>query len=286
MSSNPYPPAPARVDPHDSTWNPQDHRYGTAHSHGTYRDVSSSEQETLDALDEPRLRDAAHGSKSGSSTWTHDPSRVGSAGVEHQRLASTPGRGPAAQTAGVMQACLDTAKEVLASDDHTNRALRLLRPMIWASVVVILGAAVITASTLTVLLVMGSGPWWESLATGLGIAAIGSLGTAVVHAYRRQAAQRLPAVVGRRPHQCRFLAQLFQTDPNTARAGYEPWRKSAPSRENASRDGRPCPPANPPPYPHAYEHPNPARLRLSIHDQRVNQIRGLRPSRATEPRQY
>lgn len=149
----------------------------------------------MDTLDEPGLRDTPHtGQGQNPAPGSHDP-RAGSAGVGHQCPAPTPDSGPAAQTVIVIQMCLDAAKEVLSSEDRTNRALRLLRPMILARVVTVLGTIVIAASTVIILLRMGYGPSWESLATGLGIAAIGSVGTAAVNARRRRAAQRLPAVV-------------------------------------------------------------------------------------------
>lgn len=147
----------------------------------------------MSTVDEPSRHGTAHtGPGRDPTLGSHDP-RAGSAGAGHQCPMPGPWRGPDAQTVVVIQVCLDAAKEVLSSDDRTTRMLRLLRPMLWASVVTILGATVIAVSTVITLGAMGFRAWWESLAA-LGIAAIGSLGAAVLHARRRQA-QRLPAVV-------------------------------------------------------------------------------------------
>lgn len=149
----------------------------------------------MDTLDESGLHDTARAGRSQNrASRSHDPG-AGSAGVGHQRSAPTPGSGPAVQTVVVMQVCLDAVKEVLSSEDRTNRALRLLLPMICAVVVTVLGAIVIAVCVVIILLVVGSGPSWESLATGLGIAAIGSVGTVVVNARRRRAAHRLSMFV-------------------------------------------------------------------------------------------
>ena len=81
---------------------------------------------------------------------------------------------------------------MLGSDERANRVLRLIRPMLWAGVMTVLG---VTAITVSILLAMGFGPWWESLASVIGIAAIASVGTSVAHACRHRAAQSPPAIV-------------------------------------------------------------------------------------------
>lgn len=139
----------------------------------------------MSTVDEPSQHDTAHTGQSQTlAPGSHDP-QVGSAGVGYQCSGPTPGRGPAVHTVVVIQACLDAAKEVLSSDDRTNRVLRLLLPVLYASVVIIIGAAMIAAGTLITLIEMESGLWWKSLAA-LSIAAIGSLGTALVRARRRR----------------------------------------------------------------------------------------------------
>lgn len=149
----------------------------------------------MGTLDESSLPGTAHtGQNQDFAPRSRDP-LADPATASHQSPAPTPVSGPATQTVVVIQVCLDALKEVLASDDHTNRALRLLQPMLWASVVTVLGVTMIAVITALILLVLGAGPWWESLASAIGIAVIGSVGTAVVRARGRRAARRRPAIV-------------------------------------------------------------------------------------------
>jgi len=75
-------------------------------------------------------------------------------------------------------ALLRAFERAISSDAHTNRALRLLAPVLAALTVTILGAAIIVVS---------AGAGW-SFATGLGLVGAGGIGAIVATRRRRRSA--------------------------------------------------------------------------------------------------
>ena len=89
----------------------------------------------------------------------------------------------------VVEFYLEIIKDVLDSDERTNRVLRLVLSFLGIVAFVILGLAV----TATVAVIAMNSDTWLSVASGLGLTAIGGAGMTSVHRVRKRGKGRRSA---------------------------------------------------------------------------------------------
>jgi len=129
------------------------------------------------------------------------PDRAPAIRRRRERQAASTGPGPGQlveststdKTAGQpieLSALLRAFEGAISSDEHNTRTLRLLRPVLVALIVIVLGVAVIAG----IVIIAGAG--W-TLASGLGLAVAAGAGTTVAARRRRPTPIQLPKITHR-----------------------------------------------------------------------------------------